>query len=132
MSGELVQCLYSLVSGGGSGRNENVLEVLVDLRLFGGGEGADREEQRFNVHEGVLDEGGVVDVDEKSNEELAVHAIRDTAMARNELIEVLLFKGTFHGRSEETTEGSNDGRKKRNRNRVELNWHKGKIGQKAG
>ena len=80
----------------------------------------------------MFDEGGVVDVDEETNEELAVHAIGDATVTGDELVEVLLLKGAFHGGGEETAEGSNDGREECNDDGVELHGHDGELANEGG
>lgn len=107
-------------NGSVDGSSESSLELSEDLVLMGEGEGVDALEDGLNVSISGLDESGVVDVDKESNQELAVHAISDTSVARDELVKVLLLEGAFHGGSEETTEGRNDGREESGDHHVQL------------
>lgn len=53
------------------------------------------------------DETMVIHKDEQAHRKLAVHAIRDAAMAGNGLAEVLDLEGALEAGGEEATEGSN-------------------------
>ena len=52
----------------------------------------------------------IVHESKETHDELAVHTIGDTAVARNWLAEVFDFEGTFETRGEEAAEGRNEGR----------------------
>lgn len=95
-------------------------------------EGVDALEDGFNVSISGLDESGVVDINEESNEELAVHAIGDTTMSRDELVKVLLLESALHGGSEETTEGRNDGREESGDHHVQLDGLDSQITNDGG
>lgn len=96
------------------------------------GERGDGSENGVHVEEGGLDEGEVVDVDEESYEELAVHAIGDAAVARDELVEILLFERSFHCRREESAEWCKDGREECKDDGVQLYGHDAEVGNERG
>ena len=66
------------------------------------------------------DEGPVVDVDEEPHKELAVHAVREPAVTRDEVAKVLDLERALEARSEEAAEGRDDGRKDGHDEPVEL------------
>lgn len=123
--------LNSSSNGGVDGTGEGLLELGEDLVLMGEGQRIDSLEDGLNVRVGGLDESGVVDVDEESNEELAVHAIGDAAVAGEELVKVLLLEGALHGRGKEATKGRNDGGEDGGDHHVELDGHDGNVEQEG-
>lgn len=123
--------LDNVDSGVGSS-SEGILELSEDLMLVGEGEGVDGVKDSLDISVGRTDESGIVDIDEESNEELAVHAISDTSVAGDELVKVLLLEGALHGRGEESTEGGDDGSKETNDDSVELDGHEVQVANESG
>ena len=64
----------------------------------------------------------VVHEGKETHNELAVHTIGNTAVARNGLAEVFDLKGTFEAGGEETAEGRNEGGECCENEDVELHW----------
>lgn len=111
---------------------ERGLEDGENVALVGLSEGEDGVEYSLNVSDGRLDESGVVDVDEEANEELAVHAIGDAAVAGNDLVEVLLLESALHGGREEAAEGSNDRGEESDDDGVQLDGNDGEVADEGG
>ncbi len=62
----------------------------------------------MHTHLARVHKGPVVDVDEETHKQLAVHAVREAAMARNKRAKVLDLECAFEARGEETAKGCDD------------------------
>ena len=71
------------------------------------------------------DEALIVHEGEEAHDELAIHAVRDTAVTRDGLAKVFDFEGAFEAGGEETAEGRDQGGEGREDEDVEL--HRGDV-----
>lgn len=99
---------------------DDVLEQLEDLALLVRRQGRERRKDRGRRRMDLSDERRVVDESEEAHEELAVHAVEETAVTRETVAKVLDAGSALEARGEEAAEWSDKGRERGEDDRVEL------------
>lgn len=101
---------------------DDVLEHLEHLHLLLGRQGRKRRQDLRRRRVDFAHERRVVHEREQSHQELAIHAVEETAVAGERVAKVFDAGGALEARREEAAEGSDERRERGEDDRVQLEW----------